>query len=147
VIVAQGGLPGGWTIYARAGRLCYAYNFYGVSTYEVESVEPLPEGTHRVTMAFEYDGGGVAKGGTVRLSVDGREVGQGRVARTQPLPFASDEPFEIGRDLGSPVSRRYVSHTFTGDVHWVEIEIPDGAADDDGAISPEERLEAALAKD
>ncbi|MFL5754833.1 MAG: arylsulfatase [Chloroflexota bacterium] len=147
VIVAQGGFVGGWTIYVTDGRPNYAYNFYGVDVYEVEGNERLSEGTHQVRMEFDYDGGGVAKGGAVRLFVDDRQVGEGRVERTQPLPFASDEPFEIGRDLGSPVSPRYTVREFTGDVNWVEIEIPQGARDDDAQIAPEERLEVSLAKD
>ncbi len=147
VIVTQGGLPGGWSIYAKGGRPKYAYNFYGVDLFHVEGTEPLPEGTHLVRMDFDYDGGGPAKGGTVRLFIDGRPVGEGRVGRTQPLPFASDEPLEIGRDGGSPVTRDYTTHEFTGDVHWVEIEIPEGAPDSDAEISGEERLKAALIKE
>ncbi len=147
VIVTQGGLPGGWSIYAKGGRPKYAYNFYGVDLFHVEGTEPLPEGMHLVRMDFDYDGGGPAKGGTVRLFIDGRPVGEGRVGRTQPLPFASDEPLEIGRDGGSPVTRDYTTHEFTGDVHWVEIEIPEGAPDSDAEISGEERLKAALIKE
>ena len=36
-------------------------------------------------MEFSYDGGGLAKGGTVRLFVDGTSVGEGRVEATIPL--------------------------------------------------------------
>jgi arylsulfatase len=147
VIVAQGGLVGGWAIYARDGRPTYAYNFYGIEVYEIEGTEALPEGTHAVRMEFDYDGGGVARGGTVRLFIDDRQVGEGRVDRTQPLPFASDEPFEIGRDLGSPVSPNYPAREFTGDVSWVQIEIPPGGPDDDAQITPAERLEVALVKE
>jgi hypothetical protein len=147
VIVTQGGLPGGWSLYVKGGRPKYCYNFYGVDLFYVESTEPLPEGTHRVRMHFDYDGGGVAKGGTVHLLIDDRTVGEGRVGRTQPLPFASDEPLEIGRDGGSPVTRDYGVHEFTGDVHWVEIEIPAGTPDHDAEIPDEERLNAALIKE
>jgi hypothetical protein len=35
-------------------------------------------------MEFARDGGGLAKGGTVTLSIDGKEVGDGRVERTEP---------------------------------------------------------------
>lgn len=147
VIVAQGGFVGGWAIYVKDGRPHYAYNFYGIDVYVVEGTERIPEGVHRVRMAFDYDGGGVAKGGTVRLFVDDRQVGEGRVERTQPLPFASDEPFEIGRDLGSPVAPDYSAREFTGEVNWVEIEIPDGEPDDDDEIPAEDRLEVALAKE
>lgn len=147
VLVAQGGLPGGWTIYVKGGRLRYCYNFYGIDFFHIEGTDPLPEGRHLVRMEFDYDGGGVAKGGTVRLFVDDRPCGEGRVGRTQPLPFASDEPFEIGDDGGSPVTRDYSVNAFTGEVNWVEIEIPEGAPDNDAEISEEERLNAALIKE
>jgi hypothetical protein len=144
VIVAQGGFVGGWALYAKNGRPTYCYNFYGIDLFHVAGTEPIPEGVHRVRMDFDYDGGGVARGGTVRLFVDDRPAGEGRVERTQPLPFASDEPFEIGTDLGSPVTPDYSAHPFTGDVNWVEIRIPEEAADSDGEISPEERMQVAL---
>ena len=38
-----------------------------------------PAGTHQIRMEFAYDGGGLAKGGTVSLYVDGNKVGEGRV--------------------------------------------------------------------
>jgi arylsulfatase len=147
VIVAQGGLPGGWSIYVKDGRPKYCYNFYGVDLFYVESDEALAPGTRMLRMDFEYDGGGPAKGGGVRLYVDDRPIGEGRVERTQPLPFASDEPLEIGTDGGSPVTRDYSAATFSGDVRWVEIEIPEGARDNDAEVSNEERINAALIRE
>lgn len=144
VIVAQGGLPGGWALYAKDNHLAYCYNFYGIDRFHVHATRPLPEGMHHVRMEFTYDGGGVARGGAVSLFVDDQQVGQGRVERTQPLPFASDEPLEIGSDQGSPVTSEYPVHEFTGEVNWVEISIPQGAVDNDGEISGEQRLQAAL---
>jgi hypothetical protein len=86
-------------------------------------------GSHRrgstlVRVQSDYDGGGPAKGGRICPFVDDDPVGDARVERTQPLPFASDEPFEIGTDLGSPVSPKYHVRPFAGVVNWVEIEIP-----------------------
>lgn len=147
VLVAQGGLPGGWAIYVKSGRPCYCYNFYGVERFHVEGTAPLSGGVHQVRLEFEYDGGGVAKGGTARLFIDDHAVGEGRIGRTQPLPFASDEPFEIGRDDGSPVTPDYTRADYTGEVNWVEIEIPEGAPDNDADITPEERLQVALTKE
>jgi arylsulfatase len=147
VIVAQGGFAGGWSLYVKEGRPKYCYNFYGIDLFHIEGTEPLPPGTHRLRMEFEYDGGGPAKGGTVRLFIGDRPVGDGRVDRTQPLPFASDEPLEIGSDAGSPVTRDYSVHRFTGRVHWVEIEIPDAARDSDDEVPDERRFEAALVKE
>lgn len=147
VIVAQGGLPGGWSLYVKHGTPKYCYNFYGVERFHVEAAKPLSAGVHRVRMDFDYDGGGPAKGGTVRLYIDEREVGRGRVERTQPLPFASDEPLDIGCDAGSPVTPDYRSSKFNGDVRWVDIELPEGSLDCDNEITAAERLKAALVRE
>lgn len=147
VIVAQGGFPGGWSFYVKDGKPKYCYNFYGIDHFHVAATEAVPPGTHRLSMAFDYDGGGVAKGGTARLFIDGREVCRGRIGRTQPLPFASDEPLEIGQDCGSPVTADYSVAQFNGKVNWVEIEIPEGAADNDSEITSEQRLQASLVRE
>ena len=58
-------------------------------------------------MEFAYDGGGLGKGGTVTLFVDGKKVGEGRVDATEPMIFSADETCDVGRDTGSPVSPDY----------------------------------------
>ena len=85
VIAAVGGLVGGWSLYAKDGKPKYHYNFYGVNRYVIEGASTIPSGTHQVRMEFNYDGGGLAKGGTVTLYVDGNKVGEGRVDQTEPL--------------------------------------------------------------
>jgi len=99
-------------------------------------------------MEFSYDGGGLTKGGTVRLFVDGSGVGQGRVAATTPLVFSADETADIGRDTASPVSDDYRgdSSIFTGRVNWVQIDLGEDAEDADHLITPEERLKVAMAR-
>lgn len=144
VIAAQGGRVGGWALYAKDGRPWYCYNFYGIDLFHVEGTVEIPSGQHLVRMDFDYDGGGPAKGGTVRLFVDDRAAGEGRVERTQPLPFASDEPFEIGTALGSAVTPEYTTHEFRGAVNWVEIEVPADGKDCDDQVPGEDRLRASL---
>ena len=99
-------------------------------------------------MEFSYDGGGLAKGGTVELFVDGTKVGQGRVEATIPLVFSADETTDIGRDTASPVSDDYSgdSSIFTGRVNWVQIDLGDDAKDADHLITPEERLRVVMAR-
>ena len=55
-------------------------------------------------MEFAYDGGGLGKGGTVTLYVDGAKVGEGRVDATVPMLFSADETTDVGSDSGTPVS-------------------------------------------
>ena len=43
VILAQGGMHGGWSLYVKENRLKYAYNFMGAVT-TIASDEPLPTG-------------------------------------------------------------------------------------------------------
>ncbi len=107
VIIAQGGAFAGWSLYAKDGRPRYCYNLLGLQRFIVEGDTPIPAGTHQVRMEFGYDGGGLAKGGTVELFVDGTKVGEGRVDATVPLVFSADETADIGRDTASPVSTDY----------------------------------------
>ena len=99
-------------------------------------------------MEFAYDGGGLAKGGTVSLYLDGDKVGEGRVGATVPLIFSADETADIGRDTASPVSDDYEgeSSVFTGTVNWVQIDLGEDAEDADHLIAPEERLRVAMAR-
>jgi arylsulfatase len=146
VIVAQGGVTGGWSLYALAGKPKYCYNFYGLQRYYVEADIELEPGAHQVRMEFDYDGGGIAKGGTVRLYVDGSEAGSGRVEQTEPFLFSADETCDIGFEAGSPVTPDYRpdGNNFSGEVNWVEIDLGDDAADADHFITAEERFRVAM---
>jgi arylsulfatase len=149
VIVAQGGLPGGWSLYAKGGRPKYCYNFYGLERTYVEGQRAIPAGTHQVRMEFAYEGrpGELAKGGSVTLYIDGTKVGEGRVGRTEPFIFSADETLDIGFEAGSPVTPDYNAPggKFTGEVNWVEIDADQAALDADRELAPEERLRLAMA--
>jgi arylsulfatase A-like enzyme len=148
VIIAQGGAYAGWSLYARGGKPVYCYNLFGLQRFKVAADAQIPSGRHQVRMEFEYDGGGLAKGGTVSLYVDGDKVGEGRVEATVPMMFSGDETADIGSDSASPVSDDYsgASSVFTGTVRWVQIDIAEAAEDLDHLITPEERLAIAMAR-
>ena len=148
VIVAQGGAFGGWSLYLHEGRPKYCYSFFGVMRFEVEAAEPVPAGEHQVRMEFAYDGGGLAKGGTVTLYVNGESVAEGRVEHTQPMVFSADETADVGNETGTTVSPDYdpESSRFTGTVNWVQIDLGEDAEDADHLITPEERLRVAMAR-
>jgi hypothetical protein len=107
VIVAQGGAFGGWSLYTSDGRPAYCYNLFGLQRFKVYGEQPLPAGEHQVRMEFAYDGGGLGKGGTVSLYVDGAKVGEGRVEGTVPMLFSADETTDVGSDSATPVSDDY----------------------------------------
>jgi arylsulfatase len=148
VIFAQGGEFGGWSLYLADGVPRYCYNLFGLQRFKISGSARVPAGTHQVRMEFAYDGGGLAKGGTVTLYVDGDRVGEGRVEATQPMAFSADETADVGRDTASPVSDDYEGEAsiFTGTVSWVQIDLGADAEDADHLITPEERLRVAMAR-
>jgi len=145
VIVAQGGEFGGWSLYLVDGQPRYCYNTFGLARFNVAGDKPVADGTHQVRMEFAYDGGGLGKGGTATLFVDGDQVGEGRVDGTVPMVFSADETADIGSDTASPVADDYPADSrFTGTVRWVQLDI--GGEDHDHLISPDERLRVAMAR-
>jgi arylsulfatase len=149
VLLSQGGAFGGWSLYLRSdGVPVYAYNLMGLALVKVAGSAPVAPGRRRIVMSFAYDGGGPGRGGVVTLSVDGEQVGEGRLERTVPLVFSLDETCDVGRDTGSPVSDDYTAQSsgFTGTVHSVLIELADGEPDFNHLIDPQLRLSVALAR-
>jgi arylsulfatase A-like enzyme len=148
VILAQGGAYAGWSLYAKGRKPKYCYNLFGLQRFHVEGEKEIPSGSHQVRMEFAYDGGGLGKGGTVSLYVDGEKTGEGRVDGTVPMAFSADETCDVGSDTASPVSDDYTAEEsrFTGTVDWVQIDIAEAAEDLDHLITPEERFQIAMTR-
>ena len=107
VLIAQGGAFGGWSLHATGGRPAYRYNLFGLQRFKVTGDRQIPAGEHQVRAEFAYDGGGLAKGGTVTLFIDGEKVAEGRARATVPMLFSPDETTDVGSDGGTPVSDDY----------------------------------------
>ena len=148
VIVAQGGNIGGWSLYVKGGKLKYCYNLLGIHQFYAESASALTPGEHQVRMEFAYAGGGLGKGGTASLFVDGKKVGEGKVAATAAMIFSADDGCDVGVDTGSPVSPDYGSqgNEFTGKVNGVQLAIAEDAVSVDHLVSPEEAINMAMAR-
>jgi len=143
VLVAAGGTVAGYTLFVKDGKPTYEYNWFGMKRYRVTGSEPLPEGKSTIRVEFKYDGGGLAKGGTVTMFVNDTKVGEGRVDQTVYARFSADETFDTGLDEGSPVSDLYQSpFPFTGTLKQIEIDI---APTKFGAIDQEQIDKAAAA--
>jgi hypothetical protein len=146
VVIAQGGAFGGWSLYAKEGRLKYCYNFFGVQRFHIEAAAKISAGKHQLRMEFKYDGGGLAKGGMASLYVDGKKDGEGRVDMTVPMLFSADETCDVGKGTGSAVSPDYDAreNAFSGEVNWVQIDLEKD--DHDHLIAPEERFKLAMGR-
>jgi arylsulfatase len=148
VIIAQGANIGGWSLYAKGGKLKYCYNWGGLKHFYVEGATPIPAGEHQVRMEFAYAGGGLGKGGKVTLYTDGKKVGEGDIAATLAMIFSADDGLDVGEDTGAPVSEDYGSHgnAFNGRVKGVQLAIAEAAEDSDHLISPEDAIRIAMAR-
>ncbi|EAR20539.1 arylsulfatase [Nitrococcus mobilis] len=126
IIIAQGGRFGGWALYVKDGKPAYDYNFLGLQRFTVAADEALGPGKSTIRFEFAYDGGGVGKGGMGTLYVNGRKVGEGRIARTQPRIFSADETADVGIDLATPVVETIGSEgksRFTGQIPKVTVSV------------------------
>ncbi|MDO8938385.1 MAG: arylsulfatase [Methylicorpusculum sp.] len=126
VIIAQGGRFGGWCLYLKDGKPAYTYNYLSQDSTTISSPEALPKGKSKLVFEFAYDGGGLGKGGTGILSVDGRTLAEGRIERTQPMVFSADETADVGIDDATPVVAGIgegAQTRFTGKIEKVTIDV------------------------
>lgn len=128
-LLVQGGRFGGWSLHIREGKPAYEYNWLGLERFVVESPTALPAGKATVTLAFEYDGGGNGKGGLAKLSVNGKQVAEGRIERTQGMMFSADETADVGLDNQTPVALGIGygpdETKFDGEIYNITVEVKD----------------------
>ena len=126
VLLAQAGRFGGWSLYLKGGKPTYTYNWLGLHRYTVAAPQALSAGKVTIRFEFAYDGGGIGKGGTGTLFVNGKKVATGRIDHTQCCAFSADEGADVGADEGTPVTEAYkVPFKFTGKIGKVTIELKD----------------------
>ncbi len=122
VLVTQGGISAGYALMLEAGKPVFRYNFANIAHYSIAARDALKPGKHTLVFDFQYDGGGIGKGGTGTLSVDGKQVAKGRIDKTMPLRMSLDETFDVGEDTGTPVNLSYdVPFKFTGTIDKLVI--------------------------
>jgi arylsulfatase A-like enzyme len=105
VLYALGGASGGLTLYLDKGELVYEYNMMIIERTIAHSKGKLASGKHKIEVDTT-----IAKPGApaeVVLMVDGQETARTTEKRTVPAAFTASESFDVGTDLGSPVSLDY----------------------------------------
>src|SRR5260370_6385704 len=123
VILAQGGLHAGWSLYVKDSMPKYAYNYLGAVT-TVASQQRLPPVRVTIRYEFAYDGGKPGSGGTGAIFINGKKVASGRIEHTIPFLFGV-ETADVGMDLytaGTPDYRRGASKD-TGKINKITVEL------------------------
>ena len=124
VLYALGGASGGLTLFMDDGHLAYEYNLMIIEKYQGKSLARLLPGKHTIEVATTIAKPGAP--GQVAISVDGKQVANVKLKRTVPLAFTATESFDVGVDLGSPVSRDYAERRpfeFDGTINKVSVDL------------------------
>ena len=105
VLYALGGASGGLSLFMDQGQLVYEYNMMVIERYTARSAGKLNPGQHKIEVDTTIERPGAPA--QVVIQVDGSEVARTEVKRTVPAAFTASESFDVGIDLGSPVSLDY----------------------------------------
>ncbi len=124
VLYCSGGISAGFTVYMDEGVLKAEYNAMTLDRYKVRSDEPLGAGPTSIEVDAQFDSLQREGPATVIFIVNGEQVGQGRISRSVPATFTASETFDVGMDLGSPVSLDYhdrAPFAFNGSIEKLHI--------------------------
>jgi len=125
VLLAFGSWFGGWSFYLNDGVPVahHASSQQLNDQFIISADRALPPGPATVEFLFEYDGGGLRKGGEMRILINGKEAGAGRIERQIIVVAGLGETFDIGRDTGVPVARLRAGQVpFAGEIRRIEVE-------------------------
>lgn len=120
VIVALGGVAGGWSIYLKNGVPHYVFNDFGESFYTLKGTGALKE---NAALTLKVKGNGPAKPAEAELFVNGKSLGKTIIKRTPLSAFSGDETFDVGNDFGSPVGEYKPNFKFTGNIKEVRVKM------------------------
>ena len=128
VLLAQGGVAGGFVLYVKDGKLHYVHNYLGLHEYKVRPPRTCPRGgrscatssSRRASRTFAKGRGAPGRG---QLYIDGKLVGNAEFDMTVPLIFGI-EGLSCGYDFGEAVTHDYhAPFRFTGTIHNVTVDV------------------------
>jgi arylsulfatase len=126
VLYALGGSGGGITCYMEKGTLVYEYNMMIIHQWSASSAAKLAPGKHRIEVTTQVKDNRPGGPATVTLAVDGKEVGSVQLMGTVPAAFTASETFDVGVDLGSVVSLKYMDRApfkFNGIIRSAKVDL------------------------
>ena len=124
VLFCVGGISGGFTVFMDQGYLHAEYNLLGLKRYKCKSEVPVPAGEATCEVELKFDERKPQAPATLTLRVNGKQVGQVRIERSVQSGFTASETFDVGVDLGSPVSFDYLERVpfkFNGKIKKINI--------------------------
>jgi arylsulfatase len=107
VLYALGAFSGGLSCYLQDGVVCYEYNLFEISRFNLRADQALPAGPARIEVESKMVSAKPGAPMDVTIRINGVQAAQGRVPSTAPIGFTANDCLDLGCDLGSPVSPDY----------------------------------------
>lgn len=126
VLYALGGAGGGLTCYMDKGQLVFEYNLMIIDRSIAKSTQKIGPGKHIIVVDTNLKVPRPGAPADIVLSVDGKEIARTSPKMTVPAAFTASESFDVGVDLGSPVSRDYFErrpYKFEGKITKVDVKL------------------------
>lgn len=107
VLAALGSHFAGWSFYLKKGKpvVVMAGSVQPERVYRVEGKRKVPSGASTVQYDFVSDG--IGQGGLMRISIDGQQVGEGRIEKPIIRTVEMTDTFDIGFDTSTTVTDDY----------------------------------------
>jgi arylsulfatase len=132
VLYALGSFSGGLSCYVKDGVLCYEYNLFEIHRTQIKAKDKLPVGKVKIEVISKLVSPQRGSPLDVTLKVNGEVVAQGRAPVTAAMAFTANDCFDIGQDLGSPVSPDYYDQApfaFNGTIYKTDVKYTGPAED------------------
>jgi arylsulfatase len=122
VLLAQGSVLGGWSLYLVDGVLHYVHNLTGREISRAVAGRPIGAGRHQLGFAFERS---ADFAGTGQLYLDGEPAGSVDIALFTPARFSiTGSGLTCGYEVGPAISPDYTApHRFTGTIHRAVVDV------------------------
>ncbi|MFZ2905568.1 MAG: arylsulfatase [Cyclobacteriaceae bacterium] len=128
VLFALGGFSGGVTCYLKDNVLYYEYNLFEIERTKVASKTKL-SGTTKLEFELQHkphqgNGPKYLHAGEMIIKANGKEIMRAQIPTLATLAFTANDCFDIGTDLGSPVSLDYYDKApfkFNGTIKKMDI--------------------------
>ncbi|MDX2274528.1 MAG: arylsulfatase [Hyphomonadaceae bacterium] len=123
-LIGYGSWFGGWSFYLDQGRpaVRHAFSQQPRDQFSIIAPRALPAGRARIRYEFRYDGGGMGRGGAMRIFVNGQRVAEGRIERQITVVAGLGETFDLGDDTAAPVLDYPGGRArFNGEIERIEV--------------------------
>lgn len=128
VLFALGGFSGGVSCFIENGFLVYEYNLFEIERTVIRSKTKIPAGRSKISVELLMDkhsgGNPMMHSGNISMKVNDKLSASGTVPTLATLAFTANDCFDVGTDLGSPVSTFYFDKApfnFRGTIYSVDI--------------------------